>query len=157
MGTYSVSFSPDGQILAGGCEDELIRLWDIDTGEHKQTFITDHGRNLHVLFSPDGDTLASWGRYELSLWDIATSTHKKTSRKYRDFRRTSSLTYEDFANVSINADGGTLASIGKDNYTIGLWNVITGQEERRLWGHTKNVESIAFIPDGKTLASGGTD
>ena len=157
MGAYSVSFSPDGQMLAGGCEDELIRLWDMDTGEHKKTFITDHGRNLRVLFSRDGNTLASWGRYEISLWDIATSTHKKTSRKYRDFRSTSSLIYEDFVNVSINAGGGTLVSIGKNNYTIRLWDVITGQEERSLWGHTKDVESIAFSPDGKTLASGGRD
>ena len=28
-GVYNVSFSPNGQILASGCEDGLIRLWDV--------------------------------------------------------------------------------------------------------------------------------
>lgn len=155
MGAYDVSFSPDGQILAAGCEDELIRFWDVRTGKHKKTFITEHERPLRVLFSRDGNTLASWDNYEVNLWDVATSSHKKTSRRYSNFRNASM--YEDFINVSINDGGGTLASIDEDNYTIRLWDVITGQEERRLKGHTKNVESIAFSPDGKTLASGGRD
>ncbi len=146
MGAYDVSFSPDGQMLAGSCEDELIRLWDGNTGEHKKTFITDHGRNLRVLFSRDGDTLASWGRYEISLWDIATSTHEKTSRKYK---------YKDFVNVWINAGGGTLVSIDGD--TIRLLDVLTVEGKAILKGHKKEVESVAFSPDGRTLASGGGD
>ena len=146
MGVYDVSFSPDGRMLAGGCEDELIRLWDVSTGEHKKTFIADHGRNLRVQFSRDGDTLASWGSYEISLWDIATSTHKKTSSQFK---------YRDFVNVSINAGGGTLVSI--DDETIRLLDVLTVEGKAILKGHTKEVKSVAFNPDGRTLASGGRD
>lgn len=159
---YNVSFSPDGQILASGCEDGLIRLWDVRTGEHKTTFIAEHGRSLRVLFSRDGDTLASWGSYEANLWDVATSTHKKTSREY-----------EDYANVSINGDDIALASINESD-NIGLLDLITGsidkktdyirlldfttgEENKKLRGHTKNVESVAFSPDGRTLVSGSRD
>lgn len=162
MDVYNVSFSPNGQILASGCKDGLIRLWNVRTGEHKKTFIAEHGRDLRVAFSRDGNTLASWGSSEVNLWDVATSTHKKTSREY-----------EDYANVSINGDDVALASINRsdntglldlitgrvDNKTdyIRLLDFTTGEENKKLRGHTKKVESVAFSPDGRTLASGSAD
>jgi hypothetical protein len=36
---------------------------------------------------------------------------------------------------------------------IYLWDSATGKEIRRLYGHTGSVYSVAFSPDGKTLAS----
>ena len=145
-GAHNVSFSPNGQILASGGEDGLIRLWNVRTREHKETFIAEHGRSLRVLFSRDGDTLASWGSYEVNLWDVATSTHRKATREY-----------EDFVDVSINAGGGMLASIDNRNDFTRLLDVITGAENKKLRGHTKKVESVAFSPDGRTLVSGSRD
>ena len=38
-----------------------------------------------------------------------------------------------------------------------LWDALTGARRRKLSGHTSWVESVAFSPDGRTLASGNWD
>ena len=38
-----------------------------------------------------------------------------------------------------------------------MWDARTGTEKRTLTGHTDNVRSVAFSPDGETIASGSFD
>ena len=38
-----------------------------------------------------------------------------------------------------------------------LWDAVTGQHKATLTGHTRIVDSVAFSPDGQTLASGSND
>ena len=54
--------------------------------------------------------------------------------------------------VAFSLDGRTLASLGGRDSTIKLWDVATGREIATLTGY-----SVAFSPDGKTLAFGSGD
>src|SRR5439155_15721280 len=41
--------------------------------------------------------------------------------------------------------------------TVMLWNVGTGEEEKRFIGHQQEVDSVVFFPDGKRALSGARD
>src|SRR5207244_1329859 len=59
--------------------------------------------------------------------------------------------------VAFSRNGKALASGSGDKAGEGkLWEVATGQERASLQGHA-SVRSVAFSPDGKTLASGNYD
>ena len=45
----------------------------------------------------------------------------------------------------------------ENNYYIHIWDISSGQELRRLVGHTDSVFSVAWDTQGKHLASGSRD
>ena len=81
----SVTFSPDGSVLASGSYDKSIKLWDVATGEEIRT-LTGHMYAIYsVTFSPDGRTLAS-ASYDktIKLWNVRTGelTHTLVGHTY---------------------------------------------------------------------------
>ena len=175
----SVSFSPDGKMLASGCGDGVVRLWDVDTGMTKVSFIAEHGKwrtpletiltnettnamltretdFFDILFSSDGETLVSWCRHEGNLWDVATRTHKKTLQGLPISAR-SVISAQRGSTISINADGMTLGVPW--GASVHLFDIRAGEitQTQTFKGHINHVRSTAISPDGKTLASGGLE
>jgi WD40 repeat protein len=58
--------------------------------------------------------------------------------------------------VTLSPNGQLAAAAGLDS-TIWIWDTHTGQEVARLKGHSGLVSSLAFLPGGKQLLSGGWD
>ena len=161
-----ITFSPDGKILASGGSEQssggnkhptTIRLWNVLTGELKNTF-TGHTDGVNcIAFSADGKTLASGGGDStIRFWDPHTGQH-----------RTTLIGHEGpVVRIAFSPDGKTLASTTgyiiyrrgrKPDYAIWLWDINTGKQKSTYSGHTEEVNSIAFSPDGKTLASASKD
>jgi WD domain, G-beta repeat len=52
---------------------------------------------------------------------------------------------------------GALAVPASDDQTVRLWDVETGRELHKFLGHTAEVRSVAFSPEGRFAVSGGID
>jgi WD40 repeat protein/tRNA A-37 threonylcarbamoyl transferase component Bud32 len=73
LSVAAVAFSADGATLAAGCSDGVIRMWDIASGDMRQTFSGHVGVISRLAFTPDGRTLASLGEDNvLNLWHLST-------------------------------------------------------------------------------------
>ena len=146
-GVASVSFSPDGTMLASGAYDETIKLWDVATRTNIATFEGHGGWVSSVSFSPDGTMLASGSADEtIKLWDVATRTNITTLFGHGGW----------VSSVVFSPDSTMLAS-GSGDKMVKLWDVVTKENIATFEGHTDWVSSIAFSSDGTTLASGSGD
>ncbi|NQT34894.1 caspase family protein, partial [bacterium] len=107
----SVSFSPDGSLLASGSNDHTIKLWLVSDGRLVRTLIG-HSKGVEsVSFSPVGSILASGSNdHTIKLWSITDGRCLKTLEGHS----------KNVNSVSVSPDGSLLAS-GSDDNTIKLW------------------------------------
>ena len=68
---HSITFSPDGKLLASSSMDKTIRLWNVISGE-ELAVIDDHNDYVDPLaFSPEGNLLASGGYDKtIRIWQV---------------------------------------------------------------------------------------
>jgi WD40 repeat protein/predicted XRE-type DNA-binding protein len=141
---HSVTFSPDGQILASGSNDQTVRLWDVNTGQCLKTLRGHTGCVQSVVFSPDGTILASGSNDQtVRLWDIKTGKCLQVLTGHTNH----------LLSIFFTPDGQTLISSGEDQ-TVRICRVSTGDCLRIIETHINWLLSIALSPDGQTLVTG---
>ncbi|MBW4634938.1 MAG: hypothetical protein KME30_24440 [Iphinoe sp. HA4291-MV1] len=140
----SVSFSPDGKMIASASDDSTIKLWKYD-GTLVNT-LQGHSLGVNsVSFSPNGQMLVSASTDRtVKLWQL-DGTQVQTFQGHKDW----------VLGVSFSPDGKMIVSASNDN-TVKLWN-LDGTEVQTFRGHGNWVRSVSFSPDGQMIASASDD
>jgi WD40 repeat protein len=148
-GHTALAFSADGKLLATCGYDLSVRLWDLGSGQERQTFWGHRDLPAAVVFSPTGETLMSSGSYstanaqrgEAKLWQVAAQAKTAVPGQQGNAE-----------GMAWSPDGSRLAVAFRDGQ-VAIVDARTGATTRTLRGHKLNPQLVEWSPDGKRLLS----
>ena len=145
----SAVFSPDGRWLATGAADGSLKLRDARTPRQSFALSGHTARIQSLAFSAESDLLASCGHdAPVIVWDVA-------SREIRF--KLPGVDVERFDGSAVAISALTLAAANDSQRCVLVWDAKTGRPRPSLALTGALQESLAFSPDGQTLATAGRD
>lgn len=118
------AFSPDGQLLATSTHDGTMQFWRLTNGELQRTLTAIKSEVLSIVFSANGNILASlhsfnesgFQQLQIKIWDFLS---EKILHSFEAFAVESSM----IPNLALSPDGKILACSGLQE--ILFWDLQT--------------------------------
>lgn len=142
----AVAVSHDGRQVAALEQLGVLKLWDL-SNDTSVTFDAPNALYGDLLFTRQGHLLAGL-RHKWYLLDTTTGKRICEASGHHS---------GDVHSVALSPDEKIVASAGSGKRLIRLWELATGRELHRLYGHTDDVTGLDFHPSGKNLVSCSRD
>jgi WD40 repeat protein len=159
-----LAFASDSKTLAAKGRDQVIRLYEMDTGKsvHELGQATGPAAGNQVFrllgfglpevrdfaFSHDNKVIGAGSGQTVRFWNVGTG--KEHLGAATDRERVHAGHRGPISAVVITPDGKTMVSRGADN-VIRRWDAATGKELGQFT-EPKGTTGVVFSPDGKTAA-----
>ena len=148
---FAFAYSPDGNIIASAGTNDMIvltgrresrlpsisgnivQMRDTTTGEKRTTVSTQTQKVAAIIYTPNGKTIATTRKRDntVYLWDTATGKSKGTLER--------------------EGSGSLQSSV----YVPDRKTIMTAKLKTILAGHTSTIDSVAYSPNGKIIATAG--
>jgi WD40 repeat protein len=143
----TLAISRDGNTLASGGDDKIIKLWDLNTARLVNSVMGHSQAVTSIAFSPKAALLATASDDKsIKLW------HWPSLQEIASFNGHSHAV----KSVCFSPDGEILVSGGWDKQ-VKLWNISNGKEIFTLEAHQLQVSAVTFSPQGEILATASFD
>lgn len=146
----SICLSSDKKLLLTGGSNQIVQLWDVESGKCIHQFEGHVGWINSVVFFSGGALIAS-GSFDSSIriWDVVSG---KSIRQLIDNKSTAGV-YD----VLVSSDNNTLLSSCNDN-VIRIWDISVGKQRYVPFsGHAAGVSCVDVCENQYLLASGSND
>jgi WD40 repeat protein len=143
----ALAFSLDSKFLA--CSGYGVALFDTTRFQRDLHMCSDPASS--IAFVPDSHLLAIAGSClgRVRLWDYVIN------RDGAELQHVSAP--RDFSHFSVLSSGDPKILVAASRRIVRTWNLAGSGEKLTLAGHGKVIVHLAFSPDGKLLASAGSD
>ncbi|KAF7200663.1 small subunit processome component [Nothobranchius furzeri] len=142
---YCGRFRSDGQLLVAGCEDSVVRLYDVG-GKAALRMYKGHTKAVHVADFTTGryQILTASDDYTCRLWDIPNAVELTAYQEHTDYVRCG-------VTSKLNRD---LFITGSYDHTLRVFDSRTEKSVMTM-DHGQPVESLLLYPSEGLLVSAG--
>ena len=142
-----LAFSPDGTFILTASDDQLARVWELESGKLKFAPLAHGSSVLYGAFSPDGSR-------------FVTASSDQTARLYdlTNGSRVGELMRHDYAIVqAVFSPNGRWVATGSLDDTARVWDAETGKAVGDPLRHRYAVNRVAFSPDSRMVVTAARD
>jgi WD40 repeat protein len=149
FGVTIVAISKDSRYIVSGGDDNMVRLWDLESGRLLHTLEGHEDSVLTVAISDDNRRLVSGSVDKtVKLWDLESGRLLNTLEGHKGY----------VWSVAISGDNDRRSLVsGSSDHTVRLWDLESGHLLLTMRGHEDTVKSVAISGDNRHLVSGSDD